>query len=126
MKQVGIGTRVLNFIVDTLIIFFISWGAYRAHSFYVFYYHITDYAWYYFFWGILLIYYLLFELIFTRTPGKWLSMTKVVNLQGKRPAFWQILVRTVLRLTIPIDFFLIAFVDKTLHDYASKTAVVEV
>lgn len=124
MKNVGIGTRVLNFVVDTLLIFLISYFAYRGNSFYVYYYHTEGVPWYYFFWGTMVVYYLLFELIFSRTPGKWLSVSKVVNMQGKRPAFWQIVVRSFARLII-IDSFFIPFLDKTLHDYLSKTAVVE-
>jgi uncharacterized RDD family membrane protein YckC len=124
MKQVGIGTRVLNFLVDTLLIFLLSYFAYRGVSFYAFYYHTEGYPWYYFFWATMVVYYFIFELIFTRTPGKWMSISKVVNLQGKRPASWQILVRSIVRV-IPIDAFFIPFLDKTLHDYISKTAVVE-
>ena len=74
---------------------------------------------------MVVVYYLFFETLFKRTPGKWLSFSKVVNNNGGKPAFWQILVRSVIRLTI-IDCFFIPFLDKTLHDYLSKTEVVEV
>ncbi len=125
MKKVGIGTRTLNFIVDTLIIFLLSFLAYRGWAFYVFYYQIIFIPFYYFFWSILFLYYILFESLFSRTPGKWLSMSKVVNKKGEKASFLQILLRTMARLTI-IDCFFIPFLDKTLHDYVSKTEVVEV
>ena len=124
MKYVGIGTRVLNFIVDTLLIFIISYFAFRTNDFYVFYYHSNGLPWYYYFWITMVVYYLFFELIFSRTPGKWLSVSKVVDAKGKRPAFWKIIIRSLLRV-LPIDCFFIPFFDRTLHDYASGTAVVE-
>jgi len=125
MKQVGIGTRTLNFIVDTLIVFLLSFLAYRGWAFYVFYYQIIFIPFYYFFWSILFLYYILFESLFSRTPGKWLSMSKVVNKKGEKASFLQIVLRSIVRLTI-IDCFFIPFLDKTLHDYVSKTEVVEV
>ena len=91
----------------------------------MYYYHTDGWPFYYFFWLVMVSYYILFELIFSRTPGKWLTMTKVVNANGKRPALWQMLLRSILRLTLVFDFLLIPFTDKTLHDYATKTAVVE-
>jgi uncharacterized RDD family membrane protein YckC len=124
MKQVGIGTRTLNFVVDTLIIFFLSFLAYHGWAFYAYYYGIIYVPFYYFFWSILFLYYILFESIFSRTPGKWLSLSKVVNRKGKKASFLQILLRSVARLTI-IDCFFIPFLDKTLHDYISRTEVVE-
>jgi len=125
MKNVGIGTRVLNFVIDTILITLISWGFYKWHSFYVFYYHATDVDYYIFFWITLVIYYFIFETIFLRTPGKWLSLSKVVSLQDKRPALWQLLVRSIVRLVL-IDSFFIPFLDGTLHDFASRTKVVEI
>jgi uncharacterized RDD family membrane protein YckC len=126
MKYVGIGTRVINFVVDTLLIFFISYILYQWRMFYVQYYNAVGWPFYYFFWADMVAYYLVFEFIFSRTPAKWLTMTKVVNATGKRPAFWQVLVRSVLRLTLIVDCVFIPFTDRTLHDFATKTAVVEV
>jgi uncharacterized RDD family membrane protein YckC len=68
---------------------------------------------------------LIFELIWNRTPGKFLSMTKVRNIAGGRPAWYQVIFRSILRLTI-IDCFFIPFLDRPLHDALSKTRVVEV
>jgi uncharacterized RDD family membrane protein YckC len=131
MKTVGIGSRTINFIIDTLIISFFTFFVYRAWEFRVYYYHeyflVTNnfYALWLCFAITVFLYYIFFESIFKRTPGKWLSFSKVVNKKGTRPAFLQILLRTLVRLTI-IDCFFIPFLDKPLHDYLSRTEVVEV
>jgi len=125
MNKVGIGTRVLNFLIDTALIFLLSYIAYKVWSFYAFYYAVAFLPFYYFFCGILFIYYLLFETISGRTPGKWLSYSKVVDKKGLKPGFGKIFLRSIVRLTV-IDCFFIPFLDKTLHDYVSSTEVVEV
>lgn len=131
MREVGIGTRTINFIVDTVIISLFTSFVYRWWQFRVYYYHeyflVSNnfYALWLFFAIVLLIYYIFFEGIFARTPGKWLSFSKVVNKNGKSPNFLQVVLRSVIRLTV-IDCFFIPFLDKTLHDYLSKTNVVEI
>jgi len=124
MIQVGIGTRVLNFIVDVLLITALSFAVFKAWQFYAYYYHILFFPFYYFFWCIWVLYYFVFESIFGRTPGKWLSVSKVVSKKGGRPNILQYMVRSVSRLIL-IDAFFIPFLDKTLHDYVSATEVVE-
>ncbi len=79
----------------------------------------------YFFFGMIFIYYTFFEGIFKRTPGKWLSLSKVVNKTGGKPFFWQIIIRSLVRVTV-IDCFFIPFLDKPLYDYLSGTAVVKI
>lgn len=131
MKQVGIGTRVLNFIVDSLIIFLISYIIYKINMYYAEQYRINNVKFKYLFnfgylyFTVLFCYYFLCELFFARTLGKKMSFSKVVNTQNKRPNPLQILIRSLVRLTI-IDMFFIPFLDKTLHDYLSKTDVVEI
>jgi uncharacterized RDD family membrane protein YckC len=125
MKEVGVGTRVINFLVDTIIVFLITYGLYKWWNFYVFYWQFKYYSFYKFFYATLFIYYTLFELVVSRTPGKWLTMTRVRTATGGRPAFHQVLLRSLLRLTI-IDAFFIPFLERPLHDALSKTRVVEV
>ena len=131
MKTVGIGTRVLNFLIDTIIIFFISYLISKINHWYAEQYKIAGYTYPFYynfgtiFFAVLFVYYTLMEILFARTFGKFLSYSKVVNAQGKRPNIIQILIRSVIRLTI-IDMFFIPFLDKTLHDYLSKTNVVEI
>ncbi len=124
MKEAGVGTRVINFLVDTLLIFILAYAFYKWWSFYVFYWKYKFFPFYMFFWLTVLVYYTIFEWIWTRTPGKWLSISKVRNTAGKRPAWYQIVLRSILRLTL-IDCFFIPFLDRPLHDALSKTRVVE-
>src|SRR5436305_9992409 len=98
MNRAGFGTRVLNFIIDTLLIFGIAYGVNNFWDIQVSYWHypfIPFYAW---FWITMFFYYTFFEAIFKRSPAKWISITKVVNKAGNRAALWQILVRSLIRL----------------------------
>ena len=124
MNKVGIGTRVLNFLIDTTIIFVISYIVNHAWVFYATFYHVYYLSFPYSFFGVMFVYYLFFEGIFARSPGKWLSVSKVVNNRGGKPSFFQAIIRSLARLTV-IDCFFIPFLDKTLHDYLSRTNVVE-
>ncbi len=124
MRKTGVGTRVLNFVVDTLLIFLLSYLLYKWWVFYVRYWGQPYFPFYMFFYGTLFMYYFLFESLFTRTPGKWLTITKVVTTKGERPNILHILLRSLLRLTI-IDPFFIALWEKPLHDKLSRTEVIE-
>lgn len=124
MKEVGVGTRVINFLIDSVLIFLLAFGFYKWWSFYVFYWQYKFYPFYLFFYLTIFIYYTIFELIWNRTPGKWLSISKVRNTAGGRPALYQVVLRSILRLTL-IDCFFIPFLDRPLHDALSKTRVVE-
>ncbi|MFP5040638.1 RDD family protein [Parasediminibacterium sp. JCM 36343] len=124
MQTVGIGTRVLNYLIDTIIIFIISALCFHGWNVYVQFYGYQGYNYGWFFFGGTFVYYALFEGIFSRTPGKWFSYTKVVNKQGKKPSIIHILLRSITRLLL-IDSFFIPFLDKPLHDYFSNTEVVQ-
>lgn len=125
LSRAGFGTRVFNFLVDTLAIFILSYLLYKWWMFYVMYWDKTFIPFYVFFYGTLFFYYFIFELIFTRSPAKWLSLTKVVTTKGGRPNLFHIFLRSLLRLTI-IDPFFIPLWDKPLHDKLSGTEVVGV
>jgi len=124
MKKAGFGTRVLNCIIDTLLIFGIAYGIDAWWDFQTLYWHYPFIPFYVFFWGTMFVYYTFFEALFKRSPAKWLTISKVVNKAGNKPSFWQIILRSLVRLTI-IDCFFIPFLDKPLHDYLSKTEVTE-
>lgn len=124
MRKVGIGTRVMNFLVDTTIIFILTYILYKIWNFNVFYYHIPYYPFYYFMGLVLFLYYLVLESINGRTPGKKLTISVVVNKDGQRTGFFQIFIRSLVRVTV-IDCFFIPFLDMPLHDYLSKTYVVD-
>ncbi len=124
MKPVGIGTRVLNFLVDSFIVFLISYFLYKGLKYYAAMYRKPLINFGYLFFAVLASYYFICELLFARTIGKLASFTKVVNSQGKRPNIVQVFIRSLVRLTI-IDCFFFPFLEKTLHDYLSQTEVVE-
>lgn len=125
MKEVGIGTRVLNFLVDTVLIFLIAFALYKWWTFYVEFWDYKFFPFYQFFHATIFVYYTIFEILFSRTPGKWLSFSKVRNGKGGRPAWYQVILRSLIRLTIIYPFFIPLF-GRPLHDQLSKTRVVEV
>lgn len=124
MKKVGDGTRILNFMVDGLLVFILTFFAFRVWNFYVVNWYFKPINFWWFIAATVFVYYTLFEALFARTPGKWLSATKVVTLDGRRPSILAVLVRSLMRLTV-IDFLFIAVFEKPLHDQLSKTMVVE-
>ena len=72
------------------------------------------------------LYYFLFEIIFSSTPGKFITKTKVAdNLTFSRPSILKIFIRTLCRF-IPFEAFTIFFYvnNLTWHDKISKTAVI--
>jgi uncharacterized RDD family membrane protein YckC len=125
MNEVGVGSRVINFVIDTIIIALISYALYKWNNFYVYYWQHKYYPYWMFFYPTLFFYYTVFEAISGRSPGKRMSMSRVRNLKNEKPTFYQVLLRSLLRLTF-IDMFFIPFLERPLHDHLSKTRVVEV
>lgn len=124
MRKVGDGTRALNFFIDTVIITVIAMLLMKWYNWYVMFWRYTPLNFGWFFFGTALVYYTGLESIFAKTPGKWFTRSRVVTLEGRRPNIAVILWRSLLRLTI-IDLFFGPFLNGPLHDYASKTTVVE-
>ena len=129
MNKVGDGTRVLNFLVDTLLFWILAVLLYKWWNFHVLYwgYMHLNFGW--FFFGSQFIYYFIFELLFAKTPAKWLTASKVVSSKSTKDvtvkaSLGQIFIRSLSRLII-IDPFFIPFLGTTLHDYLSGTMVVE-
>jgi hypothetical protein len=129
MKKVGDGTRVLNFLVDTLLYWILAVLLYKWWNFHVLYwgYMHLNFGW--FFFGSLFIYYFIFELLFAKTPAKWLTGSVVRSKESTasnpiKAGVGQIFIRSLVRITL-IDPFFIPFLGETLHDYLSGTMVVE-
>jgi len=74
---------------------------------------------------IFIFYYLLFEGLLARTPGKFLCRTIVVDEDGGPPRFRHILIRTLSRL-IPFEPFSFLFAERGWHDGIAHTLVVPV
>jgi uncharacterized RDD family membrane protein YckC len=70
---------------------------------------------------LFLSYYVLFEGIWSRTPGKWVFGTVVTNEAGGKPSFKQVLGRSACRF-IPFEAFSF-FGERGWHDSMSKTHV---
>ncbi|WP_447640966.1 MULTISPECIES: RDD family protein [Chitinophagaceae] len=124
MRTVGIGTRVIDFLIDTSVVLLISYLLNRTSNFYQYYWKFSGFSALTIFSVVLVIYYIISEGIWGTTLGKKASISKVVNKSGQRPHFLQVIVRSIVRL-FPLDFILIPFTERTLHDIASGTYVVE-
>ncbi len=75
---------------------------------------------------ISLTYYGMFESYLQRTPGKFITGTRVIRYDGNNPTEWNILIRSLLR---QIPFEAISFIGPLpvgLHDSLSKTLVVDI
>ncbi|MFC0351118.1 RDD family protein [Undibacterium danionis] len=72
---------------------------------------------------ILFLYFGFFEFLWGRTPGKLLFGTRVVNEEGGRVSFGQVLGRTACRF-IPFEAFSFLFAERGWHDSISRTRVV--
>ncbi len=73
----------------------------------------------------ILLYYNIFEIFFSRTIGKFITKTIVVNINGEKPDTQEILVRSLCRL-IPFDnLSFLGTPNKGWHDSISKTYVVK-
>jgi len=74
--------------------------------------------------GIFVSYYVFFEVIWQKTPGKWITKTKVVMHDGSKPSFGNVVGRSFARL-IPFEPF--SFFGRNpigWHDKLSKTLVI--
>ncbi len=119
----GEGTRIAHFFLDSLFIFIVSFIAYRWYNFNVFFYGYPPIRFGEFFFLFYLAYIFLFEFLFQRTPAKWMTKTKVVNLEGRRPSLWQFIIRAMVRTSM-VSMFGMAWNGKPLHDTFSKTTLV--
>src|SRR6185503_16207455 len=118
---VGVWRRFFDFFIDAIVSYLINILLFVALS-----YLPTEAYWpLAILLGSNIVYYGFFEGIFQRTPGKWITKTKVVRLDGSKPHFVQILGRTLIRL-IPFEWISFLFGDHPFgwHDRWSGTMVV--
>ena len=73
---------------------------------------------------VFILYFILTENMFQKTLGKVVTKTKVVNLDGEKPNFVEITVRTFSRL-IPFDSISYLYCISGFHDKLSKTIVIK-
>ena len=126
------GTRFLNYIVDTICIFVIVIGfsfvlgiflaIFSSPENDLFENPLVDLFLNFFVFGIWGVYYIFFETVFQRTPGKFLTGTIVVSDTGETPTFGKVVGRTFSRF-IPFEPIIGLFTD-FLHDTLPGTRVV--
>ncbi|MCX6204278.1 MAG: RDD family protein [Bacteroidetes bacterium] len=120
---IGDGTRILHFLVDTIIVFMLAYLLYGWWNFYVMFWNFMPIRFGTFFFGTMWAYVFLFEWIFLRTPAKWLTGTKVVSEKGGRPNIFQFLIRATVHCTL-ISMFGLAWNGKPFHDTFSKSNLI--
>lgn len=76
-----------------------------------------------YFFLLYVMYHFISEYFFGKTLGKFLTKTKVLNEEGEKPSFQQLLIRNLFRL-IPLDPFSFLFSKRGWHDTISKTYVI--
>ncbi|MFT3681659.1 MAG: RDD family protein [Ferruginibacter sp.] len=124
-EPAGAGRRLGNYIIDSIIILIIVLTFYFAALNNNLFARSTDYT------GLLItnvvaliIYYVLFEAVFNTTAGKSATNTIIVNEDGERPSFVQVLGRSFARL-IPFEAFtFLAAGTRGWHDTLTNTYVV--
>lgn len=119
-STIGDGTRILHFLVDTIIVFLLAYELHGWYNFYVMHWNFTPISFGPFFFAIMWVYLFLFELIFQRTPAKWITGTKVVNKKGGRPSIFQMMLRTSIHCTI-VSMLGLAWNGQPFHDSFSNT-----
>jgi len=72
----------------------------------------------------LVSYYVFFEAVLGATPGKMITRTRVVSVDGSKPSFMQILGRTFSRLVPFEPFSFFSSTQEGWHDRWSRTRVV--
>lgn len=106
---------VINAIITTIAYYAITVEWYSLFENWIFFSIVTSF-----------LYYWIFEGLFGRTIGKFLTGTKVVLVDGSRPSFLVIFERTLIRL-VPFEIFsFFGTSNSGWHDRWSKTAVVKV
>src|SRR5690606_773076 len=76
-----------------------------------------------YFFALYVLYHLVFEYAFGRTPGKFITGTKVIDSAGKKPDFKTLFIRNLCRL-IPFDALSFLVSERGWHDSISMTYVV--
>ena len=75
--------------------------------------------------AVLVVYFVVIETLTGKSIGKYFTKTKVVDINGTKPSFGRIVLRSICRL-IPFEMFsFLFFSGGGWHDSISKTRVVE-
>lgn len=121
-ESVSTSTRFIHFVVDTIAFYILSIFLFMILHFIV---NITNDAINY----VVLImafflYYVYMETKYQKTIGKFITNTKVVNIDGSKPESSEIVRRTFCRL-IPFDRLSFLFSSNGFHDRLSETKIIK-
>ncbi|MEM5566010.1 RDD family protein [Psychroserpens sp. AS72] len=75
------------------------------------------------YFGIRFLYYFSFEAIYSRTPGKFQTQSKVVDKNGNKPSIFQLLIRNLSRFLSVLSG--ISDDERAVHDQISNTFVIQ-
>ncbi|MBI1306672.1 MAG: hypothetical protein GC181_08670 [Bacteroidetes bacterium] len=118
-------SRLVNYVIDTTCIMLIL-GLLLG---FIFAFNLIDednepVLVFFLFWGVMMSYFTVFEFYLSKTPGKLISKTHVITINGDKPTFLNILGRSLCRF-IPLDNISLLFSDYAWHDEVSNTMVVQ-
>jgi uncharacterized RDD family membrane protein YckC len=124
--------RLINYLIDMLAVIILELvigvvilKLYGNNSGIYSYMHIDQVGLLVFVFLLNMIYYTLFESITGKTIGKYLTKSKVINLNGEQPGMASVLLRSLCRF-VPFDQFSFLSSDHTgWHDTLSKTIVIK-
>jgi uncharacterized RDD family membrane protein YckC len=119
-SDVSLGKRFLNVFIDNIVRVIFAAGA-------AFLCKLLDVAELgtFFIWFTFPAYYIFFEGLLARTPGKFITGTRVVAVGGGRPTFMQIVGRTFARVVPFEPFSFLGGTPTGWHDRWSGTRVVD-
>jgi len=118
MQDINKGTRLANYIVDFTAVC-IVWFVFDMIV-------QTPYFMGFLFYPFMFFYYLILEAATGQTLGKMITKTKVVNMDGSKPKFYRILLRSFWRI-IPLDNFTYLMGHGLgMHDSFSSTKLTKV
>ncbi len=118
------GKRFLNWVIDLICIYILNIIIAWLFWWYDESTYIDEWSWQALWIGVLLLYYCFFETVFSKTPWKRITKTKVVDIHWKSLGFLHVLGRSVCRF-IPFDA--LSFLWKNAiwwHDTLSNTRVI--
>ena len=122
MKETSKRKRILNFVIDLIVIAVLMEITFRIED-------LVDYKTLVKTIRVIIVfggYYIFMEYLFGKTIGKFITKSKIVNLDGTRISFKTAIIRYICRW-IPLEFASLALGHdaKAWHDVLSKTLVIE-
>ncbi|WP_299458582.1 RDD family protein [uncultured Microscilla sp.] len=125
-QMVNSNTRLIHHIVDVVAVYLLFFVIIKISlsTGSRLWYRMTYFDVILFFYLVKMSYYALMEIFFSKTIGKMITKTKVVDMEGNKPTLFQIIFRSFFRL-IPFEPFSFLGTDASgWHDKMSDTRVI--